>query len=113
MLPGLSHHGRGLVQQLCLMVRVEGSSVRYIIQNIAAHQPVPETPNPKHVHVNHSREKLRSVYEAVRTSRPQPAVSLDETFLLCRCTWLFPPHRPDRWAAEKHKRKKRQIRFSL
>lgn len=45
MLPGLSHHGRGLIQQLCLMVCVEGSSIRYVIQHIAAHQPVPEPPN--------------------------------------------------------------------
>lgn len=52
------------------------------------------------------------VSEADLTSQPQPGVSLDETFLLCRCTWLFPPRLPDRWATEKHKYEKRSIHFS-
>lgn len=54
MSPGLSHHGRGLVQQLCLMVCVEGPSIRYIIQHIAAHQPVPEPPNKKTFHTQNT-----------------------------------------------------------
>lgn len=39
--PGLGHHGRGLVQQLGLVVRVKRSSVRHVVQNIAAYQPIP------------------------------------------------------------------------
>lgn len=39
--PGLGHHGGGLVQQLGLMVRVEGSGVSHVVQNVTAYQPVP------------------------------------------------------------------------
>ena len=39
--PGLSHHGRGLVQQLGLMVCVEGSGVGHVVQNVTAHQSIP------------------------------------------------------------------------
>lgn len=40
--PGLCHHGGGLVQQLGLMVCVEGSGVGHVVQDIAAYQPIPE-----------------------------------------------------------------------
>ena len=39
--PGLGHHGRGLVQQLGLMVCVEGSGIRHVVQNVTAHQSIP------------------------------------------------------------------------
>lgn len=39
--PGLGHHGRGLVQQLGLVVCVKGSRIRHIVQNIAAYQAIP------------------------------------------------------------------------
>lgn len=41
-LPGLNHHGRGLVQQLGLMICVEGSGIGHVVQNITAYQSVPE-----------------------------------------------------------------------
>lgn len=36
--PGLRHHRRGLDQQLRLMVRIVGASVRHIVQNIVSVQ---------------------------------------------------------------------------
>lgn len=46
--PGFSHHGRGLVQQLCLMVCVEGSSVGHVVQNITSYQSVPDSGERSH-----------------------------------------------------------------
>lgn len=40
--PGLGHHSGGLVQQLGLVVGVEGPSVGHIVQDVTANQAVAE-----------------------------------------------------------------------
>lgn len=103
--PGLCHHGWCLIEQLGLVVRIEGSGIGHVVQNIAADQPVPDDTEMKHQIKIHNAitgllsEEVKRSTDSWLTSQLQRGASLVWRFPLCLCTWLYLLHLPDRWAA--------------